>query len=105
MSHKNMSEGAITGSIDVDELAQEIRRIDGSNSLGAGALAEALLSFINARGVRGAITPKDLQEAFYEGYNSRSTYNDVDLSDVDSEWATSDARLIHDAATAGGSDV
>lgn len=33
--------------VDVDELAQEIRRIDGNHSLGAGALAEALLPFIS----------------------------------------------------------
>ena len=32
--------------LDVDALAQEIRRVDGSHSLGAGALAEALLPFI-----------------------------------------------------------
>lgn len=31
---------------DVDALAQEIRRVDGSHSLGAGALAEALMPFI-----------------------------------------------------------
>lgn len=30
----------------VDDLANEIRRVDGSNSLGAGALAEALLPFL-----------------------------------------------------------
>lgn len=30
----------------IDELAQEIRRVDGNNSLGAGALAEALMPFI-----------------------------------------------------------
>lgn len=30
----------------VDALAAEIRRVDGSNSLGAGALAEALMPFI-----------------------------------------------------------
>mgnify|MGYP001486935281 CR=1 FL=1 len=33
--------------LDVDALAQEIRRVDGSNSLGAGALAEALMPFIS----------------------------------------------------------
>lgn len=33
--------------LDVDALAQEIRRVDGSNSLGAGALAEALMPFID----------------------------------------------------------
>ena len=30
----------------VDELAQEIRRVDGDRSLGAGALAEALTPFL-----------------------------------------------------------
>lgn len=34
--------------IDVDALAQEIRRVDGNNKLGAGALAEALLPFLSA---------------------------------------------------------
>lgn len=32
----------------VDKLAQEIRRVDGNHSLGAGALAEALMPFIEA---------------------------------------------------------
>lgn len=32
--------------MDVDALAQEIRCVDGSNSLGAGELAEALMPFI-----------------------------------------------------------
>jgi hypothetical protein len=35
--------------LDVDALAQEIRRVDGSNSFGAGALAEALIPFIVSR--------------------------------------------------------
>ena len=35
---------------DVDDLAQEIRRVDGSHSLGAGALAEALMPFFSAYG-------------------------------------------------------
>lgn len=34
----------------VDDLAQEIRRVDGNHSLGAGALAEALMPFFNAYG-------------------------------------------------------
>lgn len=33
---------------DVDSLAQEIRRVDGSHRLGAGALAEALMPFLRA---------------------------------------------------------
>lgn len=32
----------------IDDLAQEIRRVDGNHSLGAGALAEALMPFIAA---------------------------------------------------------
>lgn len=31
----------------IDDLAQEIRRVDGGHSLGAGALAEALLPFLS----------------------------------------------------------
>jgi len=34
--------------IDVDALAQEIRRVDGRHDLGAGQLAEALLPFLTA---------------------------------------------------------
>lgn len=34
--------------IDVDALANEIRRVDGNHSLGAGALAEALLPFLTS---------------------------------------------------------
>ena len=34
--------------IAIDRLAQEIRRVDGSNSLGAAALAEALMPFVAA---------------------------------------------------------
>jgi hypothetical protein len=34
--------------IDVDSLANEIRRVDGAHSLGAGALAEALMPFVTA---------------------------------------------------------
>ena len=37
---------SIRNAIDVDALAQEIRRLDGSHNLGAGALAEALMPFI-----------------------------------------------------------
>ncbi len=34
--------------LNIDALAQEIRRVDGQNSLGAGALAEALIPFLAA---------------------------------------------------------
>jgi hypothetical protein len=35
-----------TKTFTVDELANEIRHVDGSHSLGAGALAEALMPFV-----------------------------------------------------------
>lgn len=35
--------------VPVDELAQEIRRVDGNHDLGAGALAEALMPFLSSR--------------------------------------------------------
>jgi hypothetical protein len=41
---------------DVDELAQEIRRVDGSHSMGAGALAEALIPFIERAAKRQMAT-------------------------------------------------
>lgn len=47
---KKGEEGTLPGTRklepDVDALAQEIRRVDGSHSLGAGALAEALMPFL-----------------------------------------------------------
>lgn len=47
---KKGEEGSLPGTpkatLDVDGLAQEIRRVDGGNKLGAGALAEALTPYI-----------------------------------------------------------
>ena len=37
----------------VDALAQEIRRVDGRHDLGAGALAESLMPFLSAHGIKG----------------------------------------------------
>lgn len=85
--------------VDVDDLAQEIRRVDGSHELGAGALAEALLPFLTTRGARrSAITGKDLRDAFDEGFSSPETYNDKLLNSVDDAWEKSDARRVHDAS-------
>ncbi|QPC91475.1 hypothetical protein [Mesorhizobium sp. INR15] len=41
--------------LDVDALAQEIRRVDGNHDLGAGQLAEALMPFIDA--TRASVAP------------------------------------------------
>jgi hypothetical protein len=43
--------------VDVDALAQEIRRVDGNHSLGAGALAEALMPFLSALSTPADIEP------------------------------------------------
>jgi hypothetical protein len=45
-----------TKTFTVDELANEIRHVDGSHSLGAGALAEALMPFVSK-------TQQDAEEA------------------------------------------
>lgn len=44
----------------IDDLAQEIRRIDGENSLGAGSLAEALMPFIRST----LVSPADTSPVF-----------------------------------------
>lgn len=44
--------------ISVDALAQEIRRVDGQHTLGAGALAEALMPFI-----QNALQSQDREDA------------------------------------------
>lgn len=41
--------------INIDALANEIRRVDGSNALGAGALAEALIPFLSAQSLQDAL--------------------------------------------------
>lgn len=43
-----------------------------------------------------------IEQAFYDGFNSRSTYNDMDLRDVDDEWKKQkDGLLKIDAAAKG----
>lgn len=41
--------------LNVDALAQEIRRVDGQNKLGAGALAETLMPFLGAHAMQAAV--------------------------------------------------
>ena len=89
---REYAQATAPAAIDVDALAQEIRRVDGAHSLGAGALAEALLPYLVARGVRsGVVSPKDLRESFKEGYFSQGESN------LENEWSTSNARVLHDA--------
>jgi len=47
----------------MDVLAQEIRRVDGSHSLGAGALAEALMPFIEREFIDRAAVAEMIGEA------------------------------------------
>lgn len=46
-SHLTSADSPSAPGSTVDDLAQEIRRVDGNHALGAGALAEALLPFVS----------------------------------------------------------
>lgn len=50
--------------IDVDALAQEIRRVDGKHSLGAGQLAEALMPFLTALTAKTVVEGLTVCDAF-----------------------------------------
>lgn len=76
-----MSDNETALRVDVDALAQEIRRVDGSHSLGAGALAEALAPYIAARasdGAQGEMT-KLLATALLRIAESSQAINDAAL--------------------------
>lgn len=49
--------------IDVDALAQEIRRVDGDNSLGAGALAEKIVAYLAAASHADAVPVGEIEKA------------------------------------------
>lgn len=66
---------ARSGVVKVDELAQEIRRVDGSNSLGAGALAEALMPFLAA--IEPAEPATDAEREFSEVLDGAQAFNDA----------------------------
>lgn len=72
------------GGVDVDALAQEIRRVDGNHSLGAGALAEALLPFLTAAlaqqplSVPEPVSLDTLAGAFQDGFtNGNALWDDT----------------------------
>lgn len=56
----------------IDALAQEIRRVDGNHSLGAGALAEALYPFLSALVEEKPVAVKALEDAYAAGFNASS---------------------------------
>lgn len=60
--------------LDVDALAAEIRRVDGSNSLGAGALAGALMPFLKdtALAAMDAAAADELKRISRHPYDSQS---------------------------------
>jgi hypothetical protein len=63
----------------VDALAQEIRRVDGSNSLGAGALAEALMPFLEATGEARPVAVKALEWEESDGnYTGQTVWSPKD---------------------------
>lgn len=62
------AQGGVT--IDVDALAQEIRRLDGDNSLGAGQLAEALMPFLSSLEASPAPVSEETVEAAHKAQMS-----------------------------------
>lgn len=62
--------------VTVDDLAQEIRRVDGDNTLGAGRLAEALMSFLTLTSPPGetaqveAVETSGRSQQFLDGYRN-----------------------------------
>lgn len=71
-------EGEARALPDVDTLAQIIRRVDGSNSLGAGALAEAILAALPApTDEAGRVREAALQEALTEAENALTAWSHV----------------------------
>lgn len=61
----------------VDSLAQEIRRVDGNHSLGAGALAEAIMPFLSALSDKQAVEVKD-----EDAWLGLSTVSNEDLQEA-----------------------
>lgn len=114
--------------LDVDALAQEIRRVDGNHSLGAGALAEALIPFLSclshpAQGWREMDSaPQDGTNILYrnkfrdigfchwdEGYNEDDLPcwwdNERDDEVCPMLWLPADVLPPLPTAPAGGSDA
>ena len=66
--------------INVDELAQEIRRVDGNHSLGAGMLAEALLPFLNSQVATGDLSTTVPSE--HQLWNAACAIRELEFEDV-----------------------
>lgn len=84
--------------LDVDQLAQEIRRVDGSHNLGAGKLAEALQPFIVAS-LEVALVPYQAQLALLidlavPGQNSGDLFADAKAAAAALEKARPTLALI-----------
>ncbi|KAF1042595.1 MAG: hypothetical protein GAK35_02642 [Herbaspirillum frisingense] len=77
--------------LDVDGLANEIRRVDGNHSLGAGALAEALLPFLQS-----SPAPKqDVADQWYLQDTRSYVGNDVMWWAKDGNGYTTDVSKAH----------
>lgn len=61
----------------IDSLAQEIRRVDGAHSLGAGALSEALQPWLAARDRE--VAAKALREFAKKVYNGAPASRDANF--------------------------
>jgi hypothetical protein len=86
--------------LDVDALAQEIRRLGGTSVLGSGALAEALMPFLAALPVSREAVGVKAGTAFDDWWSSDGQYIDPDTSDV--PWFDKRRGLAEYAYRAGG---
>lgn len=86
----NTRQAERAGGVKVDDLAQEIRRVDGSNSLGAGALAEALMPFLTTE----PAAPEGRREAMRIGDAVLDWMVKFDLLDAGNEYYVSDVLAV-----------
>ena len=75
---------ACKGQVSVDELAQIIRTVDGSNDLGAGALAEAILAALEPAAMLRACKGRVRDEAKDARISALSADRDEALNQLDS---------------------
>jgi uncharacterized protein YqfA (UPF0365 family) len=67
------------------------------------AIAETLAALVAERDAAVADAKRlkqAVEDAFQEGYWSRHTYNDIEVSDFDEQWRNSSARAATDSARA-----
>lgn len=81
---------------DVDALAQEIRRVDGSHNLGAGALAEALMPFLRASNGQAPATQQAVGNSGFDHKTAADFLSGKTVSDEALRKFVAASRGAHD---------